>query len=97
MRQTTDDRVATQHNEKYILNLELHILCLACVRVCADLSHNQLTEFYLWVLQIHSRADSASFRLYWLGFKSGVAEIELSKAVKNVDSEISNQAICDGR
>lgn len=48
-------------------------------------------------MQIHSRAASAGFRLFWLGFKSGLAEIELSKAVKNVDSKISNQAICDGR
>lgn len=46
---------------------------------------------------MHSRAAPAFFSLDWLGFKSGLAEIELSKIVKNVDSRISNQEICDGR
>lgn len=90
MKPTTDESC---HAEKYmnILNLEFNILCL-----CVDLSHNQLIGFNLWVMQMHSRAAPACFSLYCLGFNSGLTEIELSK-IKNVDSRISNQAICDGR
>lgn len=67
------------------------------VYVCVDLIHNQLIGFNFKVMEVHSRAAPACFSLYWLGFKSGLAEIELSKIVKNVDSRISNQAICDDR
>lgn len=96
MRPTTDESC---HARKYmnILDLQLIMLCLIHQLYCKYLCyfiHNQKIGFNVWVMEVYSRAAPACFSLYWLGFKSGLAESELSKIIKNVDCRY-NDAVHD--